>query len=90
MQIKLRVAKPIGVTVRARDQFRAHHLDVKSVGAFPVRNMDDAMIELDGQRHDISFSMFSEILQGPQAGAAEGKHHSDQAVDRIASTLLPQ
>src|ERR1043166_8336858 len=53
MQIELRVAKAIGESARPRNQFGTQHIAVERVRAFPVGNMNDAVVELDGQGHRI-------------------------------------
>src|SRR5262249_18290327 len=51
MDVKLLVAEPIDVTGRPRDQFGAQYGRVERVRALPVADMNDAMIEFDGDRH---------------------------------------
>src|SRR3974390_3280059 len=51
MHVELRITEAIGEAYRPVYQLGAHHFDVELIGAFPVSNVDDAVIELRGHRH---------------------------------------
>src|SRR6516162_574579 len=56
MQIELRGAEPVGPVLRTPNELGAEHIAVERVRALPVRDMDHAVVEGDGQWHGHSSS----------------------------------
>src|SRR6516165_10792636 len=56
MQIELRGAEPVGPALRTPNELGAEHIAVECVRALPVRDMDHAVVEGDGQWHGHSSS----------------------------------
>jgi hypothetical protein len=49
--VQLRLPEAVGEALPDRHNLGPEHVAVEDVRALPVRDMDDAMIEGDGQRH---------------------------------------
>src|SRR5262245_62524354 len=53
MQIELGVAEPVAPSRWPPHQLRPKHIAIERVGTLPVGDMDDAVVELDRQCHEL-------------------------------------
>src|SRR5262249_40220603 len=51
VKIELGIAEPVGKKLPARHYLGAHHIAIEGIGALPVGDVDDAVVEFDGKGH---------------------------------------